>query len=98
GDLVTGVQTCALPISSGNGMRSSAFPVKPTSSSTMRICIADVAVEEDVGFTGNAELRMPFPEVTEFSVPTWILMLEPLEVLFGQIGRASVVKESSVRG
>ena len=26
---------------------------------------------------------MPFPEVTEFSVPTWILMLEPLEVLFG---------------
>src|SRR5882757_10688104 len=26
---------------------------------------------------------MPFPEVAEFGVPAWILVLEPLEVLLG---------------
>src|SRR6202171_2542425 len=50
---------------------------------TMRVRIAHLAVEEDVGFAGNAELGMPFPEVAELGVPARIFVLEPLEVLFG---------------
>src|SRR5882724_4522018 len=49
----------------------------------MRIGVADIAVEENVGFAGNAKFGMPFPEVAEFGIPAWILVLEPLEVLFG---------------
>src|SRR6266478_2090031 len=50
---------------------------------TMRVRVADIAVEEDVGLAGNTQLRVPFPEVTEFGVPARIFVLEPLEVLFG---------------
>src|SRR5712664_467848 len=50
---------------------------------TMRVRITHLAVEQNVGFAGNAEFGMPFPEVTEFGIPAWILVLEPLEVLFG---------------
>src|SRR5258705_14004590 len=49
----------------------------------MRVHIAHVAIEEDVGFARDAQLGMPFPEVAEFGVPAWILVLEPLEVLLG---------------
>src|ERR1700737_3475439 len=49
----------------------------------MRVHIAHIAIEEDVGFAGNAKFGMPFPEVAELGVPAWILVLEPLEVLFG---------------
>src|SRR5882672_10249968 len=50
---------------------------------TMRVRIAHLAVEENVGFAGNAKFGMPFPEIAELGVPAWILVLEPLEVLFG---------------
>ena len=48
---------------------------------TMRVRIAHLAVEENVGFAGNAELGMPFPEVAKFRIPARIFVLEPLEVL-----------------
>src|SRR6266853_2138058 len=50
---------------------------------TMRVRIAHLTVEEDVGFAGNAEPGMPFPELAELGVPARILVLEPLEVLVG---------------
>src|SRR5712672_2393143 len=50
---------------------------------TMRVRVAHLAVEENVGFAGNAELGMPLPEVTKFGIPARILVLEPLEVFFG---------------
>src|SRR5712672_4386252 len=50
---------------------------------TMRVRIAHLAIEEDVGFAGNAQFGMPFPEIAELGVPAWILVLEPLAVLFG---------------
>src|SRR6202171_4311418 len=50
---------------------------------TMRVRITHLAVEENVGFAGNAKFGMPFPEVAELGVPAWIFVLEPLEVLFG---------------
>src|SRR6202048_2170039 len=49
----------------------------------MRVHIAPTAIEQDVGFAGNAKFRMPFPEISELGVPAWILVLEPLEVPFG---------------
>src|SRR5712672_3611797 len=49
----------------------------------MRVHIAHLAIEEDVGLAGNAKFRMPFPEIAELGVPALILVLEPLEVLFG---------------
>src|ERR1700719_4331354 len=49
----------------------------------MRVHIAHVAIEEDVGFAGNAKFGMPFPKIAELCVPAWILVLEPLKVPFG---------------
>src|ERR1700740_1493713 len=49
----------------------------------MRVHTATGAIEEDVGFAGNAKFGMPFPEITELGVPAWILVLEPLKVPFG---------------
>src|ERR1700730_12300039 len=35
----------------------------------VRVDVADIVVEQDVGFAGNTELGMPFPEVAELGIP-----------------------------
>src|SRR5260370_9645152 len=40
--------------------------------SAMRVHIPHLAIEEDVGFAGNAKFGMPFPEILHLSVPPCI--------------------------
>src|SRR5205823_1144163 len=49
----------------------------------MRVRVAHVAVEEDVGLARNAQLGIPLPEIAELGIPARILVLEPFKVLFG---------------
>src|SRR5580698_8434414 len=49
----------------------------------VRVDVAVFLVEQHVGLARDALLRVPLPVVAEFGIPAGILVLEPLEVLFG---------------